>query len=61
MHFVTDLVQRKSERWSRLNETISVFFSPKALKGDQASSSPNLQPQMKDQGGSERVTEVASS
>ncbi|KAJ5991558.1 hypothetical protein N7522_011765 [Penicillium canescens] len=58
---IGDLLQRKSERWNRLNETISVFFSPKALKGDQASPSPNLQPQMKEQGGIGRVIEVASS
>lgn len=51
LYILNDLAQRKSERWSHLNQTISVFFSPKALQEDQATPSSNPQPEMKDQGG----------
>ncbi|OQE36163.1 hypothetical protein PENCOP_c012G03241 [Penicillium coprophilum] len=42
LHILNDLVQRKSERWNRLNLTISVFFSPKALQEDQNTPSSNV-------------------
>ncbi|KAJ5193878.1 hypothetical protein N7491_001209 [Penicillium cf. griseofulvum] len=48
---IGDLVQRKSERWNRLNQKISLFFSPKALQEDQVTYS-TPQPEMKEQGGS---------
>ncbi|KAL4926662.1 uncharacterized protein BDV17DRAFT_268878, partial [Aspergillus undulatus] len=59
IYVLNDLVQRKSERWSRWNSTLSVFFSPKALKEDQPTLSSSPQPQMKVEGGSGRVVEVA--
>ncbi|KAJ5963199.1 uncharacterized protein N7479_003075 [Penicillium vulpinum] len=46
LYILNDLAQRKSERWNRLNQTISVFFSPKSLQEDQATSSSNLQPEI---------------
>ncbi|KAL4862624.1 hypothetical protein BDV12DRAFT_207109 [Aspergillus spectabilis] len=50
LYILNDLVQRKSESWNRWNQTISVFFSPKALQDDQAAPSSNSQLEMKDRG-----------
>ncbi|CAG8049086.1 unnamed protein product, partial [Penicillium nalgiovense] len=61
IYILNDLVQRKSKRWNRWNQTISVYFSPKALQEDQATPRSNPQPEMKEHGASGRVTEVASS
>ncbi|KAJ9485135.1 hypothetical protein VN97_g8215 [Penicillium thymicola] len=61
LYILNDLAQRKSERWNHLNETISVFFSPKSLLEDQATPSSNPQPEMKDQGGRGRVVDVDTS
>ncbi|KAJ5501862.1 hypothetical protein N7463_004736 [Penicillium fimorum] len=51
LHILNDLVQRKSEKWNRLNQTISVYFSPKVLQEEQPTHSSNPQPEMKEQGG----------
>ncbi|KAL2815419.1 hypothetical protein BDW59DRAFT_176170 [Aspergillus cavernicola] len=61
LYILNDLAQRKSSRWNRWNEAISLFFSPTALKQDQTTSSSNSQPEMKDQCRNGRVVEVAGS
>ncbi|KAJ6186203.1 hypothetical protein N7519_007504 [Penicillium mononematosum] len=61
IYILNDLVQRKSKRWNRWNQTVSVYFSPKALQEDQATLSSNPQAEMKEHGASGRATEVASS
>ncbi|KAJ5600169.1 hypothetical protein N7450_001236 [Penicillium hetheringtonii] len=38
------------KRWNRLNQAISIFFSPKASQEDKATSRCNPQPEIKDQG-----------
>ncbi|KAL6232347.1 hypothetical protein BDW75DRAFT_217918 [Aspergillus navahoensis] len=60
LYIINDLAQRWSARWSRWNQTISLFFSPKALKQDgQSTPSSDSRPEMKDQGGNGSVVEVA--
>ncbi|CAP80272.1 Pc12g06450 [Penicillium rubens Wisconsin 54-1255] len=61
IYILNDLVQRKSKRWNRWNQTISVYFSPKALQEDQATLSSDPQAEMKEHGASGKVTDVASS
>ncbi|KAL4996471.1 hypothetical protein BDV10DRAFT_187124 [Aspergillus recurvatus] len=60
LYILNDLAQRRSSRWSRWNQTISLFFSPKALKQDgQSTPSSDSQPEMKGQTGNGGVVEVA--
>ncbi|KGO45933.1 hypothetical protein PEXP_018130 [Penicillium expansum] len=61
IYILNDLAQRKSERWNRLNQTISIFFSPKALQEDRATPSSNPEHEIKDQSGDGRVVDVTSS
>lgn len=57
-----DLAQRKSSRWNRWNQAISVFFSPKSLdKNDTVIPTSNSQPEMKAQSGDRSVIEVPGS
>ncbi|KAJ5774947.1 hypothetical protein N7457_009843 [Penicillium paradoxum] len=62
IYILNDLVQRKSERWHRVNEKISLSFSPKTLQEDETGTPISTPPlEMKQQGGNGRVTEVADS
>ncbi|KAL5043259.1 hypothetical protein BDW71DRAFT_188266 [Aspergillus fruticulosus] len=61
LYILNDLAQRKSVRWNRWNQAISVFFSPKALQEEKPTTTSEPQPEMKDQGGSGRVVEVVGS
>ncbi|KAL4988822.1 hypothetical protein BDW68DRAFT_85123 [Aspergillus falconensis] len=60
LYILNDLAQRGSSRWSRWNQTISLFFSPKAPKQErQSTPSSDSQPEIKIQGGNGRVVEIA--
>ncbi|KAL5003033.1 hypothetical protein BDV10DRAFT_155433 [Aspergillus recurvatus] len=61
IYILNDLAQRKSTRWGRQNQRLSVMLSPKALKEEQVTASPGSesQPEIKEQGESGRVIEVA--
>ncbi|KAL4864708.1 hypothetical protein BDV12DRAFT_200872 [Aspergillus spectabilis] len=61
IYILNDLAQRKSRRWGRGNQRLSIMLSPKALKEDQITPSQpsESQPEMKEQGGNGRIVEVS--
>ncbi|KAH2655464.1 hypothetical protein KXV32_002687 [Aspergillus fumigatus] len=61
LYILNDLAQRKSKGWSDINQTISVFFSPKAVQQEMTPPSSCLEAEIKGQDKSGRVAEVASS
>lgn len=49
LYILNDLAQRKSKGWSDINQTISVFFSPKAVQQEMTPPSSCLEAEIKGQ------------
>ncbi|KAL4976257.1 hypothetical protein BDW66DRAFT_159816 [Aspergillus desertorum] len=60
LYILNDWAQRWSSRWRRWNQSISVFFSPKALRPNgHPTASFDSPPEMKETGANGRVVEIA--